>query len=213
MEIYTTEEQQVEAIKKWWKDNGNFVIVGVIVGLVAVFGWRFYQDGQISAKETASDGYQALQTTIDAKGYEAAPELQAFIDGNKGNNYSLMAALQLAKLSVDNDKLAEAEAQFSYVIANAKADNPLYPVAVMRLARLQLSQQELDAAITTLESNKLDAAFTAAVEELKGDVYVAQGVVEKARVAYQAAVDAGGFEVNEQLQSKINQLAVIEAAE
>ncbi|MGU3844696.1 YfgM family protein, partial [Vibrio diabolicus] len=44
MELYDTEEQQVEAIKDWWKENGKAVIIGAVVGLGGLFGWRYYQD-------------------------------------------------------------------------------------------------------------------------------------------------------------------------
>ncbi|TCI01655.1 tetratricopeptide repeat protein [Corallincola luteus] len=211
--MYDTEEQQVEAIKRWWQENGNFVIVGIAVGLAVVLGWRLYQDNELSNKEAASSSYQALQTSIDAKGYGAAAELQAYIDSNKGSNYSFMAALQLAKLAVDGDKFAEAEAQLSYVISAAAANNPLLPVAVLRLARIQVTQAKYDEALATLTATTLDVAFTATVEELKGDIYVAQNATEKARIAYQAAIDNGGLENNAVLQTKINQLSVIEAAQ
>jgi predicted negative regulator of RcsB-dependent stress response len=213
VEIYTTEEQQVEAIKKWWQENGNFVIVGVIVGLASISGWRYYQESQISAKEAASDGYQAIQTSVDAKGFEAAAEMKAYVESHKGDNYSFMAALHLAKLSVETENFAEALAQLNYVVENAKSDNPLFPVAVMRLARLQLAQGEYDAALATLENNALATSFAAVVEELKGDIYVAKGGNDKALIAYQAAVAKGGLENNPVLQSKINQLSVISAAQ
>ena len=41
IEGYETEEQQVEAIKKWWKANGNTLIIGAVVGLAGLWGWRF----------------------------------------------------------------------------------------------------------------------------------------------------------------------------
>ncbi|PAR85254.1 YfgM family protein, partial [Vibrio cholerae] len=44
MELYDTEEQQVEAIKDWWKENGKAVIFGAVIGLGGLFGWRYYQD-------------------------------------------------------------------------------------------------------------------------------------------------------------------------
>ena len=36
MEVYTTEEQQVEVIKEWWKENGTSVIAGTVIGLVGL---------------------------------------------------------------------------------------------------------------------------------------------------------------------------------
>ena len=35
-----TEEEQVEALKSWWKENGKSLIMGVVIAVAAVFGWR-----------------------------------------------------------------------------------------------------------------------------------------------------------------------------
>ena len=42
MDVYKTEEEQVEAIKKWWQENGKSIIAGVVIGITAIFGWRAY---------------------------------------------------------------------------------------------------------------------------------------------------------------------------
>ena len=43
MDIYASEEEQVQAIKKWGKENGPGIIAGLILGLGALFGWRYWQ--------------------------------------------------------------------------------------------------------------------------------------------------------------------------
>ncbi|MEW8396328.1 MAG: tetratricopeptide repeat protein, partial [Candidatus Thiodiazotropha sp.] len=40
MSEYQTEEEQVEAIKRWWKENGTSVIAGLVIGLGGIFGWQ-----------------------------------------------------------------------------------------------------------------------------------------------------------------------------
>ena len=44
MDIHRTEEEQVEAIKTWWKANGTSVIVGVVLGVAVIFGVRYWFD-------------------------------------------------------------------------------------------------------------------------------------------------------------------------
>ena len=44
MDVYNTEEEQVEAIKKWWNENGKSIITGIIIGVIAIFGWRSYEN-------------------------------------------------------------------------------------------------------------------------------------------------------------------------
>ena len=71
MELYDTEEQQVEAIKDWWKENGKAVIIGAVVGLGGLFGWRYYQDSVIQASEAASQSYTTVMNALQTKGADA----------------------------------------------------------------------------------------------------------------------------------------------
>ena len=38
MEQYETEEQQVEAIKRFWKENGLSLVIGALLGLGGLLG-------------------------------------------------------------------------------------------------------------------------------------------------------------------------------
>jgi predicted negative regulator of RcsB-dependent stress response len=49
---YETDDEKVEAIKKWWKDNGISVATGVVIGLAVVFGWRAW--GNLSTRRTGA---------------------------------------------------------------------------------------------------------------------------------------------------------------
>ncbi|WP_025553346.1 YfgM family protein, partial [Vibrio parahaemolyticus] len=91
MELYDTEEQQVEAIKDWWKENGKAVIIGAVVGLGGLFGWRYYQDTVIQASETASQSYTTAMNTLQEKGVDAQSDVQAFIESNEVKEYSVLA--------------------------------------------------------------------------------------------------------------------------
>ncbi len=97
MELYDSEEQQVEAIKDWWKENGKAVVLGVVVGLGGLFGWRYYQDSVVQAQEAASEQYSKAVESIVAKGADSSADVQAFIDTSKDSEYAVLAAMQLAK--------------------------------------------------------------------------------------------------------------------
>jgi predicted negative regulator of RcsB-dependent stress response len=51
IEGYETEEQQVDAIKKWWHENGTMLIVGAVVGLAGLWGWRYYGETVSTSQE------------------------------------------------------------------------------------------------------------------------------------------------------------------
>lgn len=59
-------------------------------------------------------------------------------------------------------------------------------LATTRLARVLAAEKQHDAALALLTQEKAPG-FEPTVEELKGDIYQAQGKIEDARKAYQAA--------------------------
>jgi len=205
MEIYSTEEQQAEAIKRFFRENGLSLALGVIVGLGGLYGWKAYNQNQITTAEQASDAYTKLVESDDV-----LASADAFISENKDTQYATLAAFVAAKEAVDAQKLDVANEKLSWIVSNV--DNAqLKAIATTRLARVQIAQQQYDDALTTLNS-LLPEAFNANVAELKGDIYTQQGNKEQARVAYQAAVDAGGLTSNPLLQIKLDDLAVTSPA-
>jgi len=205
MEIYSTEEQQAEAIKRFFRENGLSLALGVIVGLGGLYGWKAYNQNQITTAEQASDAYTKLVESDDV-----LASADAFISENKDTQYATLAAFVAAKEAVDAQNLDLANEKLSWIVTNV--DNAqLKAIATTRLARVQIAQQQYDDALSTLNA-PLPEAFNANVAELKGDIYTQQGNKEQARVAYQAAVDAGGLTSNPLLQIKLDDLAVTSPA-
>ncbi len=203
MELYDSEEQQVEAIKEWWKENGKAVILGAVVGLGGIFGWRFYQDSMIAEKEAASQSYSQVASTLQAQGADAAAQVQGFIDANSKSEYSVLAALQLAKAQVEAGDLQAALAQLEWAKSNTQ-DAAILPLASYRIARVQAELEQYTAAITEL-SAITDDAWKGRVAELRGDIELKSGNPEAAYTAYveaQQSVDA-----SQSLQMKLDDLA------
>ncbi|MGL4474697.1 MAG: tetratricopeptide repeat protein [Shewanella sp.] len=203
MEIYSSEEQQVDAIKQFWKDYGTSILLGAVVGLGGLYGWNYYSDQQLQAAETASEHYQAL---VMEQADSAAFITKAAQYSQETNQvgYQAMMDLMLAKAAVEAGKFSEAETALKQVIAD-KPGAGLDMIATIRLARIQAQQEQYAVALTTLEQ-VTDSAFAAQRDELKGDFLVRQGELDKARLAYQAAADVGGLNASPVLQMKIDNL-------
>lgn len=199
MEQFSTEEQQVEAIKKFWKENGTAIILGAVLGLGGLWGWRYFNDTQVAASEAASDAYQQSVEQL-ATNQELS---RNFIEQHKDSNYAVLAALQLAKQAVEDKNLEEAAKQLNWVKANSEKDS-IKAVASLRLARVQLEQQAYQQALDSLNAVSAEA-FSAQVAEIKGDVYQRQGDLDKARAAYSQALEKNA--ANGLLKMKLDNLA------
>ena len=205
MESFQTEEQQVEAIKRFWKEHGTAIIVGAALGLGGLFGWRQYSDMQIESKEAASVAYQTAVENFAEEGSSAS--LEAFIEENKNTGYASIASLLAAKKAADSGNLDTAASHLNEVITFA--ENPqMKELASLRLANVQIEMNQLDAALSTL-GNVSNDAFSAQVSELKGDVYQLQGKFDDARLAYSSALEKNAN--NPLLQMKLDNLAVAAA--
>ncbi|WJG10516.1 tetratricopeptide repeat protein [Aliiglaciecola sp. LCG003] len=200
MEQFVTEDQQVEAIKRFWKENGLAIAAGVVLGIGGLYGWRWYNDTQLAEKESASKAYENVLLTLSA---DNTADAKAFVDSHTGG-YSVLTALQLAKLAVDNKDLVEASKQLSFVADNA-SDAAIKSVANLRLARIQIDLKEYDKALATLALIAQES-FVSQVAEIKGDVYVNQQKIEDARKAYNESLAADAN--NQLVKMKLDDLSV-----
>lgn len=210
MEIYSSEEQQVEAIKRFWDQYGKAILGGVVLGLAVLYGFRFYQGQQRANAEQASVQFsQLIEQRSDNASEDWLAQAQGFIDGSSKDAYAVMAALLAAKDAVTLKQYDKAEAQLNWVLAQAK-EPAVLALTQLRLARLQREQGKLDAALTTL-SSAVPKGFVAMQAELKGDVLVQAERLAEAKAAYQLALDNAG-QNTQLLQVKLDDLAHVTAA-
>jgi len=210
IEGYETEEQQVDAIKKWWSENGTMLVVGAVVGLAGLWGWRYYGETVTTNQEKASTEFQQVLSKFEADGEDqSSTEMRAFIADNKDNNYATLGALLLVKEAVQAKDFALAKTQLTNLLASNSYE-PLTPVIQLRLARVNSELGDYQAALTTLD--KITAkGFIVKANQSKGLVYLKQGDVEAARNAFQTAVDASEGRVDPLLQLQLDDLAVAKA--
>lgn len=207
MEIYQTEEQQVEAIKSYWQQNGYTIIAGITLGFAGFIGFNVYQDNKFEQELAISDSYQTLieQSGKDDKAFTANGE--KFISENGTNSYVALTALALAKESATYKDWPQVQKQLTIAVESAPTDG-IKAIASLRLARVQVQLEQYSDALATLNSN-LPKSFTAAIEEIKGDVYLQQDKIDLARNAYQAAIAADGIATSPSLQIKLDDLAQV----
>lgn len=205
MDIYQTEEQQVEAIKGYWEENGNMIVAGIVLGFAGFIGFNYYKDNKLSDEMAISNSYQMLieNSGIDKEAF--SENAAKFITDNSTTSYASLTALALAKEAAGKQDWAVAESQLAAAIASAPTDG-IKGIASLRLARVQIQLAQYEQAFATL-AKPLPESFTAAIEEIKGDTYLLQGKKELARNSYQVAIAADGLASSPSLQMKLDDLA------
>jgi len=203
MEQYETEEQQVEAIKRFWKDNGVSLVVGALLGFGGLLGWRYYNDLQIASKEQASFAYEKASEEL-VKGETGFSQAKTFIDSHSDTGYAMLMALEMAQQAIERKDLTEAVKHLQFVAKNATL-SAVQSVAQLRLARVQLEQGEFELALASADE-VTEQAFKGQSQEIKGDVYQAQQLFDKARAAYSAALETNGRD--QVLKMKLDNLSI-----
>lgn len=212
MEIYDSEEEQVEALKRWWKENATATIVGLAMGIVSILGWNYWQDYKKERAAHASATYGQLLKALDEDKKESAEKLaERMQEQFKGTEYARFSGLFQAKLKSQQGDFASAK-QILKAIA-AEPNKQLSNIARIRLVRLMLATGEYEQGLQVI--NEVDAneaaSYSANYDELVGDLYVALDRLDEARTSYQNALRNG--QPSPLLQFKIDDLTAQEKLE
>lgn len=216
MDRYATDEEHLDALKTWWKENGKALIAGVIFGLVGLVGWRYWQGYVKAQAEQASAVYQHLLSQVANKKKETAEQgAKQIMDRFEKSPYAAFAALMLAKLYVEDNDLAKAKEQLQWVLDHSSQAEIKW-VARLRLARLLLTEGKAEQAWSLVSEREgaEDATSFPSYYELKGDLLVAQGKIQEARNAYLQALALSGSAGGQPsiLQMKLDDLGETGAA-
>jgi predicted negative regulator of RcsB-dependent stress response len=188
-DYYVSDDEQVEAIRQWWKANGSAVITGIALGLAAVLGWQQWMAHQAGHAEQLSQHYDTLVQAVERGDAEQARQQGVTLLEQAGDStYAALVSLQLARLAADGGDYPTAAARLQWVVSHTPTV-ALQDLARLRLVRVLLAQNRYDEAETQLGQVRT-TGFNAEREELRGDLAVARQQPEQARAAYQAALDS-----------------------
>jgi len=208
---YETEEQQVEALKAWWNENGRAVITGVVLGGVVIGGWTLWQSRIESQAIAASDGFSQTIEAVNSSDTEVAAKLADELQDDQPDSlYSSYANLAAARADIENDDLSAAADRLEWVADNAPQSD-VQLIAKVRLARVQGAMGDAAAGLSSLPST-FPEAFTGLVEEVRGDLLTIKGEPDAARTAYETAQESEYVPNREGLTMKLNELAKPDAS-
>lgn len=187
MALDLQEQEQLDALKAWWKAHGTQVIVGVLIFVLAVAGYRGFTWYEARQRNEALQLYQVLEQAFAAGDNKRVRAVAGeIIEKYARTPYALDAALLAAKVNAQAGDRKSATSQLEWVIEHAK-DGASRDLARLNLAGVLLDDKQYDAALKALDGPH-DAAFDVLFDERRGDVLAAQGKHEEASAAYRAAL-------------------------
>jgi len=202
---YGSDEEQLEALQNWWKENGWSLLTGVVIVLVVFFGNRYWQGSVQANAEAASALYDGIMERMAVNvNAEINDEDLAAIEENydelrnsfPDSIYARYGAMMLASAYVSKANYDQAAAELNWVMENQElgfmqsAEPELFLITRLKLARVRLAQEQPQAALDLLsvvDPGVLAAGFA----EVQGDAYTQLGQMEQARAAYQRAIGLG----------------------
>jgi predicted negative regulator of RcsB-dependent stress response len=182
------EQEQLEAIKAWWRQYGNLIVSAVLavaVGVAGWQGWRYYRYQQSTGASTLYGQLEVAARENDAKRVrDIAAEI---VDRYGSTPYGGLAALASAKAAFTTGDLAAAESQLRWAASHAK-EQEHRDVARLRLAGVLLDEKKPDDALKALEEKPVDT-YAPLYADMRGDILVAQGKKAEAAAQYRAALE------------------------
>ena len=189
MQDHRTNDEQIEHLKEWWDKNGRAIVSGIVIGLIAIFGWRAWQDQTITRAKEASDLFEQMAIDISKNKEEYDEEIAQQLNNDyKSTPYSSFAKLLQAREAVDKNDIGSAKKHLQWVLENTDSDEFKH-LARSRLARLLLVEGDKDAALSLLEKSGHTGKFASIYHELRGDILLQQGDPEAAEKAYKQALE------------------------
>lgn len=193
MESYRTEDEQVEALRRWWDENGRSTIVAIILALGLGFGYQGWKGYKVDNAEAASDVYQRMLQAFSAPALspeqeDIAVQLAVQLKADySSSTYAQFASLQLARVAVAQNNLAEAQAELRWVLGKADKGSDVARIAQLRLARVLAASGEPDQALSILEQGG-EGPYKASYAVARGDILLSIDRGEEASEAYANAL-------------------------
>ncbi|MFS1538480.1 MAG: YfgM family protein [Candidatus Phlomobacter fragariae] len=204
MEVYTTENEQIDAIKRFFVNNGKVLVIVLVVGIGAIIGWNYWQSHQERRLLESAQAFEKISSQLQTGSKQALVVGERF--ANETNNiYGVLTNIELAKIAVEKNDIVGAEKALLKALAIAKLDD-LKDLINIRLARVQLALNKTDQALITLIQVQ-DKGWSTIVEDIRGDVLLKKGDIAGARTAYSKGLESSGAEMMKTiLKIKINSL-------
>lgn len=214
--IYESEAEQLEALKKWWQENGRSIVLGVVIGTLMIGGWTMWKNTRKAEAEQASDLYQQLLTAMQDKNTDSAlKQGERLVEKYDNSAYAVFGNFFVAKVQMEKGDLSAAKSALQAIL-DSRVDENLKHIARLRLIRILSESGDPEAGLRLISDTPIaqSGEFEGSYEELRGDLSVLLDRNDEARAAYQRAQSLGG--ASPYLPLKLDDLAgapIVEVAQ
>lgn len=187
LNMYLTETEQLDQIKKWFSKYGFSLLVGFLIAGLVFAVWQWWHQYQYKISSHASQAYEQVLNQVtneDVSVLEA--QSNGLIENYPETIYASMTRFVLARTAVYSGDLDTAKQHLKWVIEHTP-HKAFKEVARMRTARIALEQSKYQEALDALKSLD-DPQYAPLVLEIRGDIYAAKGDIVSARQAYKEAL-------------------------
>lgn len=181
------EQEQLDNIKAWWKQNGSVLVITVIVALTAYVAWISWTSYQDKQAVKASNIFEEIQLSVSKNEISKIQTLtETLIKDFPSTSYASMASFLAAKSSFDANELKAAKKHLNWVVE--KSNNVAYKdIARLRLSSIALDEKLYDEGLKHL-SAEFSIEFQGEAADYKGDILYAQNKLNEAKTSYQLAL-------------------------
>ncbi|WP_193017538.1 YfgM family protein [Proteus sp. FME41] len=205
MEVYNTENEQVDAIKQFVKNYGLTIVLAAVIGFGGVFGWKYWQSQQTNRLQESADAFGTVSEALAKPTPENIALAEKFVT-DTNDIYGALASLELAQIAIDTNDLVNGERHLVAAVSKVKND-AFADMLNLRLARVQLALDKTDAALVSLEQVK-GKAWNGMKNYIRGDVLAKKGDNTGATAAYRSALtDENAGAIRSLVELKLNNLS------
>ena len=220
MADYHADQEQLDALRRWWKQYGAPVALAVTLVVGGWFGWQQWQGAQARTAEAASLVYEEMMAGVasaplqdmDSERLDAlVATAQKLKTDYARTQYARLAGLLLARLAVARNDLDTAATELRAITQDSH-DKELARIAQLRLVRVLTAQEKYDEALSLADA-QVPYAMTGAFAEARGDIRFLRGETDAARADYQTALarlDGRDGLLKSLLEIKLNQVQPVQ---
>lgn len=189
MADHMQDEEDLEALKRWWDENGKGIVAAAVVAVLGTVGWQQYQGFSASKTEAASDLYASmLAIQLEGDDTEAMQALAAQLrDEHDGSHYARFGAMLEARVAVEAGDLAAAESALRWALTAGDTRSDIGQLIQLRLARVLAAEGKEPEALAILAQGS--EAYPVAYAQAEGDIHLAAGRHDEALTAYRSGRD------------------------